>query len=725
MCEATAYLMNKNGDEELYLADVDLIEPTEDGKLRLVSIYGEQKTLAGRIKSMSLVNHRVVLAEDQDAGKIFCTEGGTMADQAAIDKVVESLHWLGHDTFRLDTSEGPIYFDPYELKDGPEAKLILVSHEHFDHCVPEDVAKIQGEDTVILTESDAAGKLTGKVKALAPGQEVTLGKIKVNTVPAYNLDKEFHPRANDWLGFIVTVDGVSIYHAGDTDYIPEMDALHVDIALLPVSGTYVMTADEAVRAAQAIGPKVAIPMHYGAIVGDENDAAKFAKALEGLIAVRILPKEGQPLPAGRRAEQGGAMGAAPGGRLAWPEKSDALKPAGPNLCRGRPCGRRSGGQTAAAFRNSPEGCCSWRPSRQRSACLIRGAWPDPARPPARSGRLAPQNLAQLAHGGRRSHGDEGVAHLHHRVGRRVEAHGPVGLFHGQHDQIQLLADARILEAHPGQGGLGPHGQLLHAQGLVGGAVEGQVDEIGHRGPQHGLGHAPRPDEVGAHHLVGPGVLKLALAARLGGPGDDEQVGAHVLGREHDVDVVRVRAHRGDEALGPLQPGGDKALVLGGRTQHIVDALGLQAAGDLFLVVDDHHLAVRLLEHLGDQGSDSAVAADDVMVLDGAYGAFQASSPHNLPELALHHELGKAGHQVKDGAHAGQAQDNGEDASFGVQGTHLAEAHRGHGDHGHVQGFQPGVVLQDTVAHGAHEDHPQAAEQSPENSPEHAFAYRPR
>ena len=116
---------------------------------------------------------------------------------------------------------------------------------------------------------------------MEPGQKVTLGDITVQTVPAYNLDKEFHPRANNWLGFILTVDGVSIYHAGDTDYIPEMEHLHVDVALLPVSGTYVMTADEAVAAAQAIGPKLAIPMHYGAIVGDDNDAQRFAKALEG------------------------------------------------------------------------------------------------------------------------------------------------------------------------------------------------------------------------------------------------------------------------------------------------------------------------------------------------------------------------------------------------------------------------------------------------------------
>lgn len=116
-----------------------------------------------------------------------------MADQAAIDKVVSNLHWLGHDTFRLDRPQGAIYFDPYEITAGPQAALILISHDHFDHCVPEDVAKIQGEDTVILTESDSAGKLSGKVKALEPGQKVTLGDLTVQTVPAYNLNKDFHP----------------------------------------------------------------------------------------------------------------------------------------------------------------------------------------------------------------------------------------------------------------------------------------------------------------------------------------------------------------------------------------------------------------------------------------------------------------------------------------------------------------------------------------------------
>ncbi|CAO0822612.1 MBL fold metallo-hydrolase [Desulfarculales bacterium] len=214
-----------------------------------------------------------------------------MADQSAIDRVVKSLHWLGHDCFRLDCSAGSIYFDPYELQGGPTAALILSSHDHFDHCMPEDIAKIQGPQTVILTEAQCAKKLGAGVKVMKPGDTQEVAGIKIRAVPAYNTDKEFHPKQNAWLGFVVTVDGVSIYHAGDTDHIPEMSGLDVDVALLPVSGIYVMTAEQAVQAAKAIKPRLAIPMHYGAIVGDLSDAQKFAQALEDQVPVCILNKE--------------------------------------------------------------------------------------------------------------------------------------------------------------------------------------------------------------------------------------------------------------------------------------------------------------------------------------------------------------------------------------------------------------------------------------------------
>ncbi len=215
-----------------------------------------------------------------------------MADQATIDKVVAGLHWLGHDAFRLDYAGGAIYFDPFEIQGGPTASLVLASHEHFDHCVAEIIQSISGPDTVVVTEPQCAAKLGGGARVMKPGQEIEVQGVQVRAVPAYNTDKDFHPKANDWLGFVVTVDGVSIYHAGDTDHIPEMAELDVDVALLPVSGTYVMTAEQAVEAARAIKPRLAIPMHYGAIVGDESDAQRFATALEGEIPVRILEKEG-------------------------------------------------------------------------------------------------------------------------------------------------------------------------------------------------------------------------------------------------------------------------------------------------------------------------------------------------------------------------------------------------------------------------------------------------
>lgn len=207
-----------------------------------------------------------------------------------IEEFAKKIHWLGHDGFRMDAAK-IIYFDPYQISDGPKADLILISHEHFDHCSPEDVAKVQDSGTVIVTEKDSAGKLTGDVRVVTPGETLNVEDIKIQVVPAYNTDKDFHPKSNNWLGFIVEIEGIKIYHAGDADFIPEMNDLEVDIALLPVSGTYVMDAEQAVQAALSINPKLAIPMHYGAIVGDEKDAMTFKSALEGKVEVLVLQKE--------------------------------------------------------------------------------------------------------------------------------------------------------------------------------------------------------------------------------------------------------------------------------------------------------------------------------------------------------------------------------------------------------------------------------------------------
>ena len=208
----------------------------------------------------------------------------------SIDTVASRIHWLGHDAFRID---GPvtIYFDPYKISGGPPADLVLISHEHYDHCSPEDLEKIAGPETIIVTVRSCLTKLSGQTKVVTPGDSLTVKGIPIEVVPAYNVDKAFHPKVNRWLGFIVEIDGVKIYHAGDTDLIPEMGEIQTDIALLPVSGTYVMTAEEAAEAALTINPALAIPMHYGTLVGDAADAERFKQLLEGKVPVRIMKKE--------------------------------------------------------------------------------------------------------------------------------------------------------------------------------------------------------------------------------------------------------------------------------------------------------------------------------------------------------------------------------------------------------------------------------------------------
>jgi len=204
--------------------------------------------------------------------------------------MLENLHWLGHDTFRID---GPpvVYVDPYQIADGlPPADLILITHDHFDHLSPSDVARIHKPSTKVVAPREVEGKLPFPIEVIAVGESKTVAGVRVKAVPAYNTDKSYHPKKDGKVGYVLAVAGVTYYHAGDTDVIPEMAGLEPDVALLPVSGTYVMTATEAVEAARMVRPKIAVPMHYGAIVGSDADARKFAKLLEGS-GINVVIKE--------------------------------------------------------------------------------------------------------------------------------------------------------------------------------------------------------------------------------------------------------------------------------------------------------------------------------------------------------------------------------------------------------------------------------------------------
>jgi L-ascorbate metabolism protein UlaG (beta-lactamase superfamily) len=192
-----------------------------------------------------------------------------------------TLTWLGHASFKLNDREKTIYFDPWKVKKGELADLILITHSHFDHLSPDDLRRIQKKETVIVATKDSASKLKGDIRTIKPGDKITVDDIQIETIHAYNIGKNYHPKTNGWVGFIVTIGGKRIYHAGDTDAIPEMKRLSVDVALLPIGGTYTMTAEEAAEIANEFKPTSAIPMHWGAIVGSKADAERFKKLFKG------------------------------------------------------------------------------------------------------------------------------------------------------------------------------------------------------------------------------------------------------------------------------------------------------------------------------------------------------------------------------------------------------------------------------------------------------------
>lgn len=192
-----------------------------------------------------------------------------------------TLYWLSHSSFKIKTNGKIIYMDPYDISDIEAADIVLITHSHYDHCSIADLQKIVGQNTVIVAPGDCtskfAGKVGGRLELVNVFDKKNIDGINIEAVPAYNIDKQFHKRENGWVGYIIDVAGVKVYHAGDTDLIPEMSDIKTDIALLPVGGKFTMDSQEAAKACDLIKPKIAIPMHYDKIVGSKDDAQDFKR----------------------------------------------------------------------------------------------------------------------------------------------------------------------------------------------------------------------------------------------------------------------------------------------------------------------------------------------------------------------------------------------------------------------------------------------------------------
>ena len=205
----------------------------------------------------------------------------------------EQIRINTHSSIRIEGSR-TVYFDPFQIKEDPhDADVVCITHEHFDHFDPESIEKIRKADTVFICPAGMKKKLESMAdeehcRLLQPGGETVIGDMIVTGIPAYNRLKPFHPKHNKWLGYLMEMDGIRYYIARDTDALTELQDIRCSIALVPIGGTYTMTAKDAAALVNKMRPDAAIPTHYGSIVGNEADADTFRKLVDP--AVEVITK---------------------------------------------------------------------------------------------------------------------------------------------------------------------------------------------------------------------------------------------------------------------------------------------------------------------------------------------------------------------------------------------------------------------------------------------------
>ena len=211
--------------------------------------------------------------------------------------MLENVEVLYHSSIKIKDNK-IIYIDPFKIdKDYNDADIVFITHDHFDHYSEEDIDKVINENTTIIIPEELLTKILRKginknaVITVESNKEYIVQGIKFETIPAYNTNKTFHPKENDWVGYIITLDGIRYYIAGDTDITEENRKVKCDVAFVPVGGTYTMDFKEAAQLINEIQPKIAVPIHYGSVVGTKQDATDFIKLLHSSIKGIILMKQ--------------------------------------------------------------------------------------------------------------------------------------------------------------------------------------------------------------------------------------------------------------------------------------------------------------------------------------------------------------------------------------------------------------------------------------------------
>lgn len=210
--------------------------------------------------------------------------------------MLENIEVLCHSCIKFNKEE-VIYFDPFKIeKNYNDADVIFITHDHYDHYSEEDIDKVIKERTIIVAPEDMLTKLLKKgferenILLVEPNEKYRVRGIEFQTIPAYNVNKQFHPKANEWVGYLIELEGITYYIAGDTDITEENKKVNCDVAFVPVGGTFTMDYKEAAELINEIKPKIAVPTHYGSIVGEKSDGVSFSKLVSPEIKVEILVK---------------------------------------------------------------------------------------------------------------------------------------------------------------------------------------------------------------------------------------------------------------------------------------------------------------------------------------------------------------------------------------------------------------------------------------------------